>query len=158
MLRALLTKRLVSIAASLTAAVLVGCILPTPVCGCSPATVSVAISGIVLDAEGAPSSAATVVVTRGSVSSCAPVATDMPRRVTSGADGHFAFAEEVFTDEPGCLRLYAEPPEGTTLRASGIQSVRFRGGEAPPAPTTLRLQPALPVTIASNAHPALTPR
>jgi hypothetical protein len=158
MIRALLTKRLVSSAASLTAAVLVGCILPTPVCGCSPATVSVAITGIVLDAEGAPSSAATVVVTRGSVSSCALVATDMPRRVTSGADGHFAFAEAVFTDEPGCLRLYAEPPEGTTLRASAVQSVRFRGGAVQPAPTTLRLQPALSATIASSADRALTPR
>jgi hypothetical protein len=135
-------KRLFSITLALVGAVLAGCILPTPVCGCSPPPMPGTINAIVLDDQGAPVPAASVLVARGTVDSCEPTTPAEQRTVPTRSDGTVALQENEFAPW-ACLRLQGLPRSSSLLRPSDVVTVRFVSMAARQDLVRLRLQAPL---------------
>ena len=99
-----------------------------PICACSPPGGGEAvITGIVTDPATNPVVGATVLVRVMENETCQEPAATITRTATSAAAGRFRHIES-WSGGRKCFRLWAEPPQGSTLSASESQLVQINYG------------------------------
>ena len=119
--------------ACLGAMLFISCSEPMGLCGCSEPAPSAVLHGRVTDAAGAPVQGARVVAEHAE-SGCTALLSSMGEAVTE-ADGSFSTYVGVVVRTPragDCLRAFALPPAGSTLRGSDTATFSARFSQALP--------------------------
>ena len=110
-------------------ALLVACDpITEPLCACSPPGGGTAvITGSVTDAAANPVVGAIVQVRLMNNATCDEMPVTVTRTATSGTAGRFRHTES-WSGGDKCFRLWAEPPQGSSLSASESRLVRIDFG------------------------------